>query len=348
MLKIACIAKNHHPGTLGGIETFERNLNKLLGKYNFRIYVYPIREKKSYFVNNLKVIGKYKFFEKILLFLIGRKRLLVLLLKKWNPDVIIINSPNDLKFLKNFKSKIILVQHGSFEYYLDGTFNKKEVVELIKKRLDKYIFLSPMDMEKFNNFFNLPNNKINSIRHICNVERLKENKIMKRTLITISRLDKFKRIDYIIKAMKKLENFSLMIYGDGEEKEKLEEVIKELKLSNVKLMGKTTNVSKALDEEGIFIMASDFEGYPISCIEALRRGLPIILRNTFSSARDIVQGNGILLNSKWDEDEFVKAVYDVYDNYEEYSKKSLELERRHDIEVIKKEWENIIEELVKE
>lgn len=348
MLKIACIAKNNNPLTLGGIETFQRNLNKILKSNNFTVYSYSTKKEKIYTMKNLIIIGENGRLEKILLKFLGRKRLLVLLLKKWNPDVIIINSPNDLKFLKNFKSKIILVQHGSFEYYLDGTFNKKEVVELIKKRLDKYIFLSPMDMEKFNNFFNLPNNKINSIRHICNVERLKENKTMKRTLITISRLDKFKRIDYIIKAMKKLENFSLMIYGDGEEKEKLEEVIKELKLSNVKLMGKTTNVSKVLDEEGIFIMASDFEGYPISCIEAMRRGLPIILRNTFSSAKDIVQGNGILLNSKWDEDEFVKAVYDVYDNYEEYSKKSLELGKRHDIEVIKKEWENIIEELVKE
>ena len=34
--------------------------------------------------------------------------------------------------------------------------------------------------------------------------------------------------------------------------------------------------------------------YPISTIEAMRRGLPIVLRNTFDSAQDIVINNGVL------------------------------------------------------
>ena len=45
-------------------------------------------------------------------------------------------------------------------------------------------------------------------------------------------------------------------------------------------------------------MTSDYEGYPITLIEAARRGLPIILRNTFDSAQDIVIDNGILLGKR--------------------------------------------------
>ena len=92
-------------------------------------------------------------------------------------------------------------------------------------------------------------------------------------------------------------------------------------------------------------MTSDYEGYPITDIEAMRRGLPIVLRNTFDSAPDIVQDNGILLDKEWDEDKFVEAVKKVYDNYEYYSKNSLKMGKRHDFEVIKKEWDKLFNNL---
>lgn len=85
-------------------------------------------------------------------------------------------------------------------------------------------------------------------------------------------------------------------------------------------------------------MTSDREGYGITNIEAMTRGLPIILRNTFESAPDIVQNNGILLEKEWDEDKFVEAVYKVYENYEYYSKNSIEMGKRHTFEVIKNKW----------
>ena len=85
-------------------------------------------------------------------------------------------------------------------------------------------------------------------------------------------------------------------------------------------------------------MTSDHEGYGITNIEAMMRGLPIILRNTFESAPDIVQNNGILLDKEWDEDKFVEAVYKIYENYDYYSKNAIEMGKRHTFEVIKNEW----------
>ena len=93
-------------------------------------------------------------------------------------------------------------------------------------------------------------------------------------------------------------------------------------------------------------MTSDYEGYPITNIEAMRRGLPIVLRNTFDSAPDIVvdNTNGILLDKEWNEDKFVEAVRKVYDNYEYYSENSKKLGKRHSPEVIKKEWDKLLME----
>ena len=81
------------------------------------------------------------------------------------------------------------------------------------------------------------------------------------------------------------------------------------------------------------------------CIRDRRRGLPIVLRNTFESAQDIIENNGILLEKEWNEDKFAEAVKKIYDNYEFYSKNAVEIGKRHDSKIIKSQWEELIAEL---
>lgn len=166
-------------------------------------------------------------------------------------------------------------------------------------------------------------------------------------MIIIARLENVqKRIDLAIKAMKKLQDFTLDIYGDGPDRKMLEELVIEEKVDNkVFFNGASTKIKEKLDESGIFIMTSDHEGYPITTIEAMMRGLPIVLRNTFESAPDIVKNNGILLDKEWDEDKFVEAVYEVYNNYGYYSQNSLEMGKRHTYDVISNKWTELISKI---
>lgn len=220
--------------------------------------------------------------------------------------------------------------------------SNEEIIKESKKDLDYFIFLSKYDKERFLEELNFPVEKAKVIRHSCEIELLKEKKEKNKELIMIARLDnKHKRFDLVIKAMKKLTEFNLRIYGDGPDKNLLKNLIKEYQLKNVFLCGGTNKVKEKLDETGIFVMTSDHEGYPISTIEAMRRGLPIILRNTFEAAQDIVIGNGILLEKEWNEDDFVETVRKVYNNYEFYSNNSIELGKRHNSEMIKEEWNKI-------
>ena len=161
----------------------------------------------------------------------------------------------------------------------------------------------------------------------------------------LTRIDnRVKRFDLVIKAMKKLPDFTLKIYGDGD-KNSLEEIINKNAIKNVELCGATNQIKEKLDEAGIFVMTSDYEGYPMSAIEAMRRGLPIILRDTFDSARDIVIDNGVLLEKEWNEDKFVEAVNRVYNSYEFYSENSKKMGKRHNFDKIKKEWIELIKKL---
>ena len=218
---------------------------------------------------------------------------------------------------------------------------------MIRDYIDCFVFLSKYDQEKFVKELNLDINKTKVIRHCCEVELLEKEKLRNKKLIIIARLEnKQKRIDLAIKAMKKLPDFTLEIYGAGPDEEMLNNLIKQEKLEdNVFLMGATNKVKEKLDECSIFVMTSDYEGYGITSIEAMRRGLPIVLRNTFESAQDIIENNGILLEKEWNEDKFTEAVRKIYDNYEFYSKNAVEMGKRHDFEIIKFQWEELVKNI---
>ncbi len=345
-MKILLMGLNRHPGLLGGGQTFVRNIKKMFPKESYFIS-FMVEERKYFEINDNIEVNKESFKFKILRKFLGIKVILKHILNNLEYDICILNSPKELRYMRK-DSKKILVQHMNYDIYINSHFkNNKKLIEKAKKELDYFVFLSEYDKERFIKEISFPREKSIAIRHTCELEILNKAKEKNKNLIMICRLDnKQKRIDLAIKAMKKLEDFNLNIYGNGMDKDFLEKVIEESKLTNVFLYEGTKQVKEKLDENSIFIMTSDTEGYGITNIEAMRRGLPIILRNTFDAAPDIVENNGILLDKEWDEDKFVRAVNKIYANYEYYSKNSIKMGKRHDFEVIKKEWSKLFKNCI--
>ena len=348
----------HHPGSQGGIQTFGRMLKQFFKEKLFFL-TFDNKENKDFkeifVVENVYKIPKENIFFKILNKLLKNKLREIFYSKKINeflPEIVILGFPNEINYIKNKNIKKVLVQHINYEIFISEFCKKNlKLIEKLKKDLDMFVFLSEYDRKKFVKNLNFPLEKTIVIRHSCQVELLmiNKNKNKNKNLIMICRLqNNHKRIDLAIKAMKKLKDFTLNIYGDGPDKKFLENLIEEEKLENVILHGGTNKVKEKLDENGIFIMTSDFEGYGITNIEAMRRGLPIILRNTFDAAPDVVQNNGILLDKNWNEEEFIEAVHKIYENYEYYSKNALEMGKRYNFEVIKSQWEELFKKLIGE
>ena len=346
-MKILSMLIFSDPQTQGGIQTFGRTLKKF---YPNEITSLTVANpfKKIYEVDDVTIVGSNNFFFRLFNKILKNKLREYLIRKevkknKW--DTIIFSFPYELEILKDIKTKKIMVQHFNFDKFKNDIFKMKK----LKEDLDYYIVLSPHDKEKFQRGFDIPEEKVKVLRHTCNMEILKEEKEKNKNLIMVARIDNFqKRFDLAIRAMKKLQDFTLNIYGDiytQKDMDFLEEIIEKENITNVFFKGGTNKVQEKLDEAGIFVMTSDYEGYPITSIEAMRRGLPIILRNTFDSAQDIVVNdeNGILLEKKWNEEKFVEAIREIYDNYEYYSENSKKLGYRYSPEIIKKEWDKILE-----
>ena len=101
-------------------------------------------------------------------------------------------------------------------------------------------------------------------------------------LISVGSLTYQKAFDVLIRATANLtkegyDNILVLIVGEGEERQRLEILIRELKLGRwIKLLGLKNNVIGLLKASNIFVMPSRYEGLSIAMIEAMACGLPII------------------------------------------------------------------------
>lgn len=83
----------------------------------------------------------------------------------------------------------------------------------------------------------------------------------------------------------------LLLVGDGPSAEEIRNYVLTHSIDNVILKGSCTNVAELLKKADVFILASKSEGLPISIIEAMREGLPIIGSDVAGIPEMIEDGN---------------------------------------------------------
>ena len=164
-----------------------------------------------------------------------------------------------------------------------GVLKKKlEDLFLLKSRNTSLIFLSELLRKdflshiKFKNKTFVLNNFISDDFFKPYHRTISEDKFK---IIAVGNIRVQKNYKYLVEVFKYLKEYdiALDIYGSGDNKW-LQSIIDGEGL-NIKLMGQTTDTSTVLGEYDLFIMASTFEGYPLSVIEAMATGLPCLLSN---------------------------------------------------------------------
>ena len=96
----------------------------------------------------------------------------------------------------------------------------------------------------------------------------------KQYILFVHRLAKRKGAHHIASIAKELPKYDFLIVGDGPDKAKLQEEIKDL--SNVKLVGKVPNsdIPALMKASYLFFMPSEEEGFPRVLLEAMAAGTP--------------------------------------------------------------------------
>jgi glycosyltransferase involved in cell wall biosynthesis len=134
----------------------------------------------------------------------------------------------------------------------------------------------------------------------------------------MGRLSQEKQVDKIIRAFcnaaagRRLD-WDLHIYGDGPMKGDLEQAISKSGLQHrIYLKGRTTEPWKVMAEADAFVMASSYEGFPNTLLEAMGVGLPSVVFDCPSGPREISEdGQTALLVPLNDEHALMSALLRV-------------------------------------
>ena len=117
-------------------------------------------------------------------------------------------------------------------------------------------------------------------------------------ILAIGKLMHQKGLDLLIQAFSMIANknpdWNVIILGEGEDRNKLENMIIKLDLKNrIILPGILNNSSDALKDADIFVLPSRFEGFPNALGEAMAHGKPVI-------ATDCDFGPRVMINNEVD------------------------------------------------
>ena len=118
----------------------------------------------------------------------------------------------------------------------------------------------------------------------------KSSKKSKLDVITICRFVNQKNIKDIINIALRLPKINFSIIGDGPLWEEINSIILKRKVKNVFLEGRKKNVFKYLYKSDIYLSTSLYEGLPISILEAMSVGLPIVASDVIGNCDTIEDG----------------------------------------------------------
>ncbi|WP_196223153.1 glycosyltransferase, partial [Roseibium sp. RKSG952] len=178
-------------------------------------------------------------------------------------------------------------------------------------------------------------------------------------LITVARLIARKNIDRLIKEFASisddLPDWTLEILGDGPQKAELLSLARKLGIANrVNFVGEVSNPYDYLSQAHIFVLPSLFEGFPMSSLEAMAHGLPVVGYQACNGINVQVVNdlNGFLVQDSFKFGALAEKLRVLMSDGElrdKMGQKSLEFyHKKYSHKIVTEKWENLFFKSVKE
>lgn len=171
--------------------------------------------------------------------------------------------------------------------------------EFIFGRLDTYkIFVSRSEKEYallskiYSGIkYSIINNGVQNmpIKNFQRISDLSTNRFHSREInvISVCRFVEQKNLKELIMIAELSPKLNFSIIGDGPLWKEVKDIISKRKIKNINLLGKKENVFKYLYKSDIYLSTSLYEGLPISILEAMSIGLPIVASNVVGNCDTI-------------------------------------------------------------
>ncbi len=217
---------------------------------------------------------------------------------------------------KNFlKIPYVIWGQGS-DIYLPGRFTRITSKPILQNA-DAVLALTENMKQKMREIYD---REISIVPNGIDLERFKispesKKKDSTKTIIFVGRLHPVKGVQYLIEAMAIVHQESpevkLILVGDGEERELLENLTDSLGIREcVEFAGRVPHerVQDYMNQAEVFVLPSLSEGFPVTILEAMACGLPIVATQV-GGVPDVIKNgvNGYLVKAK-DPNETVEAL----------------------------------------
>ena len=337
--------------SVGGAETMVAQIAKTIDTTLFDVTILVLRKKLNNFLEksieekiNIIYVNKGKGFRLSAFFKVRN------ILKKVKPDVLHTH-------LQCFLYSLLYIRFNKV-YWLHTIHNipEEESKGIRRKLLSKYskkkkvnlVGISDTISNKITNLYKLDTcftvyNPVDRNRFRFVNSKKRDNLIF----LNVGRMTKQKNQFFLVKTfIEHLKDFPgdlLYIAGDGEYRELIENLIKDSSAENsIYLLGNVSNIELYMSKSDVFVLTSLFEGLPMTILEAMSCGLPIISSNV-GGVCDIDKDNGILVDNPNSIHLFLESfrLIHSYALREKMSFLSNEYCDKYDLKSITKEYEKL-------
>lgn len=171
----------------------------------------------------------------------------------------------------------------------------------------------------------------------------------RRVILAAGRLEKVKNFTLLLRAFALLPTADaaphLIIIGDGPERKKLLKLAGELGISGrLTMPGKVANPYVWMAHSDLFVLSSNFEGWPMVLVEAMACGLPVVACNCQTGPGEILQDGtfGLLVPTNDVEALSAAMARQLHNEKSEYP-----FLRKWGADIIARSYRNIAEEILK-
>ena len=223
--------------------------------------------------------------------IIEREQLDVVIALQGNNSIVLGSIADELK------CKTVGWQHNSYDAYFNSKgiymWHQDNLFDRMIPRLDSYVVLNNYDKDCLKKYKNIQATTIYNPRSFVSNEK---SPCINKRFIAVGHLIPAKGFDLLIESFaifaKYNKEWTLDIYGEGHDKDKIQQLINKKHLQDrITLRGISRNIQGEMLQSSVFLLSSRWEGMPMVILEALEMGLPII-------AYDITAMNPLVTNQK--------------------------------------------------
>lgn len=347
---------------LGGIETALINLvNRInLDKYDVEIL---LEKKEGIFLDKVKeeiVVKEFKVYDNknaiIRKILNLTKRLIFTITSYKVYDFSCCYATYSLsgnKLAKITSDNNSIYIHSNYEYlyptkesfcnFFDtrGIKKYKHIIFVSNEAKETFLKYYPELKEKclvFNNFIN-----VQEIKEKSKEKVIEDKNTNKKLFVFIGRLDdSSKKLTRAINVVKNLKNVEFWIIGDGPDKKMYEKKVAKEKLEKrIKFLGAKKNPYPYIQKADYIILTSDYEGFPVTYLEAITLNKPIIATIDVSDDKINIGKDYATIISK-EEMKMVKEIEDELNNPRKKKKINIEKMQIERMKSLEKLFDEVI------